>query len=161
MNRIRYVAKQRIGLVLYEPDFKPSSPSGFFFYFSECGVTHLFFFLFFFAMFSKIIDTLRNSTTDTKNATTHTIPDIHVERRSFFDDDGAPSLTTPYTSYGKQTTTTTTTNNVGTGAIGINSSGSSGMDSVFIDGRRRSSLFGYSRIAADDYTQKDLSSSWS
>ncbi|ORZ20196.1 hypothetical protein BCR42DRAFT_408191 [Absidia repens] len=53
-----------------------------------------------------------------------------------------------------------------TDAIGIKKmgAGSGGLTDtvVYPDGRRRSSLFGYSTNAADDYMQKDLlSSSWS
>ncbi|KAI8335307.1 hypothetical protein BC941DRAFT_429968 [Chlamydoabsidia padenii] len=112
-------------------------------------------------MFSRIIDTLRNSH---NNSRQHDIPDINVGRRSSDDQDtynNNNSNTIPIPNH------PSTRNGNSTGAIGIKSfedeSSLTTSDSLFNkDVRRRSSLFGYSTNAADDYMQKDLlSSSWS
>ncbi|CAO3592310.1 unnamed protein product [Absidia cylindrospora] len=117
-----------------------------------------------------------------------TFPEIKVERRSstdegninntnatsFVKEQGSPRTTNSLPSspnHGISPATPTTTSGTagikrGAGAIGIKkvdvNSGGLTDTVVYPDGRRRSSLFGYSTNAADDYMQKDLlSSSWS
>ncbi|SAM07347.1 hypothetical protein [Absidia glauca] len=125
-------------------------------------------------MFSKIVDTLRNTNNTNNNNTNNTtgpryrsVPDITVDRRSSIDDDqGVHPSTKP-----RQDESMTRSSHEGAAATDIQGTPPIGIkpgettlttDPVYMDGRRRSSLFGYSRNAADDYMQKDLlSSSWS
>src|SRR5690349_68270 len=108
-------------------------------------------------MFSKIIDSIRSNTNRNTTDTATT-----AERRSSTDEDNSTNnnnnnyhhlpppyaLTKLYTT-GSIPTSPTTSMDEASNAIPITR-------------RRRSSLFGYSQNATDDYMQKDLiSSSWS
>ncbi|CAO3625265.1 unnamed protein product [Cunninghamella blakesleeana] len=110
-------------------------------------------------MFSKIIDSIRN--------TNRNIPDTKTERRLSVDDDSNNinnnnnnknnhHLQPPSLSLSKMHTTGPLPNTTTTHSMDESS------HSIPITRRRRSSLFGYSQNSADDYMQKDLvSSSWS